>query len=229
VSSLGWRVVHAIDERYRQGQRRGEVQLWERSRILAGDYSPIVRDLQPAMEKGSTHVLSWSRPTGSVDQQGEGLPKAPPEPLFWIVITRVVRHKNGTWRISFDIHDRREPRRLIRRKPPAMPFGDESEIDPELARVESAYTGNPKAAVDHLEAVDDDTLGKFTKEARVRLAENRKQMHAEEQAEDQARQLAKQLRDVTVGMVRDGADPTPFLAGVQRMVSGERERMKDAA
>lgn len=246
MSSIGWQIVHAIDERYAAGQRRGEVQPWERSRILAGDFSAITREYEPeeivvfededgneeskgGFIAGAVHVLSWSRPIGSVDEETRSGIKPPPEPLFWIEIRKVVRHKSGIWRVLFDVHDRRMHKRLIRRKPPAMPFGDETEMDDDLARVEGAYTANPKAAIDHLEAVDDDTLKKFTKEAKVRLAENRKQFHAEQQVEDQARQLSRQLRDVSVRMVRDGVDPTLFLAGVQRMVSGQRESMKDAA
>lgn len=246
MSHVGWKVVRAIDERYEQGQRRGQVQPWERSRILKGDYSAIVRDVEPekvyeveveegrkeerpGMVAGAVHVLSWSRPRGSVDEEsGEGM-KPPPEPLFWIEVRKVVRHKRGHWRVLFDVFDRRLDKRLIRRKPPAMPMGEETDPDPELSRLESAYTGNPKAAIDHLEAVDDETLDRFTKEGRVRLAEVRKQEHAEEQARDDVRRMSRRLQGLVVRSVRLGVDPVGIIATLERDIRQAEEQMRDAA
>jgi hypothetical protein len=182
MGERGWQVVHAIDERYREGQRRGQPQPWERSRILAGDYSAIVRDFEPetvimvevqkgrkeerpGLVAGAVHVLSWSRPLGSVDRAGRALPTPPPAPLLWIEIRKVVPHRKGYWRVLFDVVDRRTHKRLVRRKPPAMPIGDERDPDPELSRVASAYTTNPKEAVDHMDAVDDADLKRFGQEA----------------------------------------------------------------
>lgn len=184
MSSIGWEIVHAIDERYEAGQRRGQPQPWERSRILAGDYSAIVREFEPAavieldeldedrrpktrpgLVKGATHVLSWSRPTGSLDQVGRALPKPPPEPLLWIMVTKVVRHRDGGWRVRFDVFDRRVDRRLIRRKPPARPLVENEQVTDDMARIQSAYTTNPKEAIDGLDAVDDGSLERYGEEA----------------------------------------------------------------
>lgn len=166
MSYLGRRVVRFnLDARWREAHLRGALHRHERARILAGDHSAIVRELEPAFEPGSSHVLSWSRPRGSVDHDALQVVKPPPEPLFWIVIRKVVRHRNGTWRVRFDVFDRRMRTRLIRRKPPAAPTEDEAAIDEAQAREDSAYTTNPREAVDHADAVDDATLARFAAEA----------------------------------------------------------------
>lgn len=165
MSSLGRRVVRFnFEARWREAHSRGALHKHERTRILGGDHSAIVRELEPHFEAGSTHVLSWTRPRGSIDPERRMVIKPPPEPLLWIVIRKVIPHRNGTWRVRYDVFDRRMRMRLIRRKPPAQPVEDGGE-DSADAREESAYTTNPKEAADHLDAVDDASLQRFGEDA----------------------------------------------------------------
>lgn len=48
----------------------------------------------------------------------------------------------------------------------------------------------------------------------------------EERAKSAARSLGVQIREVAIGDVRAGLDPTPFFAAIQTLVSRERDRMR---
>ena len=77
------------------------------------------------------------------------------------MIRRVVRRRRGGWSVQFDVEDRREPTRLLKRTPPrysadlmeprSQGAARPAEID--KARIEGAYTANRTAAVDVAEAV----------------------------------------------------------------------------
>lgn len=131
----------------------------QRERLLEGNYSQLKMSVKPfGCEPGSVYVLNWQRELRSTDNDGNVV-VVPREPLRWITVRTTVRRADGDWVVRFDVTDRRHPVRLVRRKPPAAPVPGKKEKGD--AREESAYTSDRKAAVDHLEAVDNDTLERF--------------------------------------------------------------------
>jgi len=133
-----------------------------RRQLLEGNYNALNFALKPyGCEKGAVYVLNWQRESRSCDDDGNVI-VVPRAPLRWIRITSVKRRPDGTWVASFDVVDDRHPKRLIRRTPPATPSGPVP-ADDASGREESAYTTDPLAAVDLLEAVDEDTLQRFVK------------------------------------------------------------------
>lgn len=147
----------------------------ERGRILAGDYSPLVRKDEPKFDKGAELILSMARPRAHWDDVTKHVVQPDPWPTFWIVVTAVVRKAKGGWSVHFDVHDARTDRRLIRRRPPvygaaAMTHDREAPVDVEAARKASHYTTDPRQAVDDLEAVDDATLDQYAADARINRA-----------------------------------------------------------
>lgn len=168
-------VVAYIDRRWREAQRVGRIHPWERSRILAGDYTPILRELEPDFAIGGKYILSWSRSRRHADPDTGQVFCPPPEPRFLIEITAKDRKAHGGWAVRFDIYDRRDPQRLPRRLPPVyshdlMVVDQQKEPDPEDTREESAYTTDPRAAVDSAASVDDASLEEFRIDAEIKRA-----------------------------------------------------------
>lgn len=196
---------------------------------MAGDYSTIRRDLEPEFEEGQRIVLSYSHPRGALVRDhytGKEIlyPKAAPEPLFWITVKDVKRHKDGSWRVRFHVADRRQKIRMVRRTPPAHGQGD-----PETAREESAYTSTPTQAVDHLEAVDDESLDRLTTESRERWAEHMKDERAAEMASRDAKRLYARLKKLVADVAVAGGDPTPILARLSRELDAQAAEWDEAA
>lgn len=182
---------------------------------MAGDYSTIRRELEPEFEEGQRIVLSYSHPRGALVRDhytGKEIlyPKAAPEPLFWITIKDVKRHKDGSWRVRFHVTDRRQKIRMVRRTPPAHGQGN-----PETAREESAYTSTPTQAVDHLEAVDDESLDRLTKRSRetweAYMETERTDELAERERRRKAARLIEKMRRLQREALSAGVDITPQL------------------
>lgn len=163
----GWAVLRAIaaGERELGRHRRPKLLRAERTRILAGDYSPLIRLLEPAFTPGQRVVVSWTRPTKTSDEKGN-VSAPPPAPLLVLEITAKIRKRTGEWAVRFNVEDFRETKRLLRSKPPVHDYelmkrdAEKPPTAEEIARAreESAYTSNPGSSIDHLDAVGDDEL-----------------------------------------------------------------------
>lgn len=140
----------------RQGFRLAREQ---RTRLLAGDYRPLIFVDKPDCETGTIYVLSRSHPKPMDDGLG-GTFTPPSEPTLWVRVTTVTRRKAGGWAVRFDVFDHRDPRRLVRATPPryspelrredAKRKLGEDEIA--AAAEQSFYTSDPRAALDPLDA-----------------------------------------------------------------------------
>jgi hypothetical protein len=139
---------------------------------------------------------------------------------------RVVR-VDGTpqgWKLRYELHDRRDPARLLRRTPPVVvPRGEDHPDEDAIKRAarESSYTTSPVSAIsDAGEAVDEKTQQRFTKEAREGFG-----AHLErERKERQARRLDERLRNVQALADRRGVDLTRKLASIEKRIeAAERE------
>lgn len=88
-------------------------------------------------------------------------------------VVAVDRPDPVTWRLRYEVMDRRDPVRLLRRTPPVVPPRKDEHPDAEAvkrAARESAYTSSHSSAVDDGgEAVDEKTQEQFTKDARERF------------------------------------------------------------
>ncbi len=138
-----------------------------------------------------------------------------------LVVTKVRRSRLGDYVVVYEIHVKHRPLYLAQSGPSATTQTERNRFTEEQAR---GYTHSRARALDpQAEAVliagDNDPI---VVNARKRFAENRMSEHAEERAQDQSRQLAKQVRDVAVGMVRAGVDPGPFFADLSRQVNAQR-------
>ncbi len=138
-----------------------------------------------------------------------------------LVVTKVRRSRLGDYVVVYEIHIKHRPLYLAQTGPSATTEAERRQFTEEQAR---GYTRSRARALDpQAEAVllsgDNDPI---VVNARNRFAEHRMVEHAEERAQDQSRQLAKQVRDVAVGMVRSGVDPSSFFADLSRQVSAQR-------
>jgi hypothetical protein len=209
-------------------ERFGGVHPGERRRILNGDYTAIQRAAEPALEPGYREVLSWSRPHRSYDVDSDTTVEIPSQPLLEITVTAKTRRTDGTWRISYDVDDRRQQARLVRRKPPVY--------DPDLmredqghqvngaeeqeARLEGNYTTNRIAAVDELEAVDDEELRRQRKQADDTWAA----LRTREQQRAKVKAVAQRIRRVEGIAANNGIDPAPLLEEIEtRLEHFERQ------
>jgi hypothetical protein len=120
----------------------------QRSAILRGERCKLEWDTRPEVEPGDELVLSRSRPQAHFDAETETVLRAPSTPLVTIVVRKLVRSRRGMWNVLFDVLDKRQPGRYLRRTP-GPPYGD--------------YTSSPRDAVDHLEVVDDREQQRGTK------------------------------------------------------------------
>lgn len=180
-------VLAHIDAGWEVVERLNLVLPDERKRILAGDHSPIIREQRPHFLIGDVRVLAATPPQRSYAEPvrggtGEEIAPAqvlvsPAEELLAIRITAVTMRKAGGWSVRYDVIDRRQPKRLLRSKPPVFdpdlmkrdqvkPPSAEEEDE---AREESSYTGNPAGAIEGAgPGLDDVELKVVTDDARRR-------------------------------------------------------------
>lgn len=181
-----------------------------------------------------------------------GVLRRPLEPAFepkdvreaasklWVIVSKQdwVRtgSKRGTWRVYFGLRDFRV--HLPRRVPPVEATSrthlDEYGYPPRPtpaeiaeARAEGASTSSKELAVrghDVAENLEEDDYKVIDMDARRRWAEHKRDQDAEELARKDARRFAAHLRQVVIGMARQGVDPTPLIADLERqVVEAERE------
>lgn len=87
----------------------------QRLRLLAGCYDPLVFETKPyGCEPGAIYVLQWSQASSSVMPNGDVVHhRAVPE--WFIVVTSVVWRSAGGWAVRFDVTDRRDQIRYLKR------------------------------------------------------------------------------------------------------------------
>lgn len=92
----------------------------QRRKLQDGEYSPLIFDVKPhGCEPGSCYVLSWTKPSAASDGLGN-VTRLPRAPAHYITI-RTVRHRpDGKWLAMFDVVDKRDGDRYLRRNPPVM-------------------------------------------------------------------------------------------------------------
>jgi hypothetical protein len=162
----------------------------ERKAIYAGSEVALKRECKPDCKAGDTLVLGWSgggkqfldrRHEDRVANEGRTI-DVPRKPTLWIRFSEPAeRVRDGVteWVVEFERFDHREPTRLLARS------GGSDAYTPESER---GYGGDSRTAIDHLEAVDDETLAQFVAEttpgnlrmsAERRLETTRRELEAE--------------------------------------------------
>ena len=240
MSYLGRRVVASIDRRYRAARKRereGKLHGWERLGILGGELETILRDVEPGVSKGQQIVLlrSQTKRTALYDDHGRltgEVSVTPSHPLFGITITSKRRHSKGGWEITFDTFDARDRDYFIRRTPPAarQDIAQQAPTAEEIAmaRIESAYTTDPRQALERLSAPLSKSERKIAMQTRLREAERAKHARREETTRRDVRSVTAQVREVATGIVRIGGDPEPFLVEIQRIIDAQRQEAEAA-
>lgn len=145
------------------------------------------------------------------------------------------------WSLRYSVADERDNPRLLRPTPhPAdfdamrknrdqygFPLGDPD--DPRVLReagIDSAYTSNRGVAMaDAGEAVGEDWLKRFSKEAGQRLAKERQQ----EYDRKKAKARASTLREVELRARQRGLDVNPQLDAIDAQVQDIRRKLDEAA
>lgn len=221
----GWECIRHLDQREVNGQRAGQLHPWETKRIREGDLSPIFRELEPELEEGSIHVISWSRPRRYVDRDTGGVLEPPATPAMWVVLGKRVRKARGGWSVPIaEVVDKRIRQRYIRRKPPVLALAED--VGPEEAHEQSNYQATPIGAVDEHNAVDDEDLAIFSGEAAVkRLLADRGDV---EERLAQIKRLPARTRIVELHKLASdrGIDVRDDLRAFERRL---RRRLDDAA
>jgi hypothetical protein len=145
-----------------------------------------------------------------------------------LIVIKVRRSRLGDYVVVYEIHVKHRPLYLAQTGPQATTQTERNRFTEEQAR---GYTHSRARALDpEAEAVmfvgDNDPI---LVDARKRFAEHGMVEHVEAQVQDQSRQLAKQVRDVAVSMVRSGVDPSQFFADLGRQINAQRNNSQDAA
>jgi hypothetical protein len=132
----------------------------QRSRILAGHYDPLKFDQKPECQEGDRYVLTWSKARQLDDGQGNKKVVGR-EPTHWITVRKINRKRRGGFTVEFDVVDKRDPSRFVRRNPPQMTdqlLREDNRRPPTedattQASEQSQYSSDRRSAVDELEAV----------------------------------------------------------------------------
>lgn len=177
----------------------------EKARILRGDYSALKRDSKPSWCVSERLTVLLQPETRHWDPDIEQVIKVPPREVVWIQVTHAPAYdrQKHQWVIRFRVHDKRENFRY-----PAPGGG---------------YTTSSHRSVDKdegraVEAVDDETLNRFSIENRARFAlERSEQVDAEE-----ARRLLNTLAKIQREAAKLGVKVAPDL---QAAVEAARERI----
>lgn len=175
----------------------------QRIKLFAGECPGITGEGQCPVDEGETVKLS---------------------PKLTLKILRV-QARQGGWKLHYELRDRRDPVRMIRRTPPVVvpESDDEAPTGDALRRAaqESSYTGAPHSAItDAGEAVDAESQARFTEEGRAGF----KAQLERERRERQARSLDARLRLVQKRADEKGIDLRRKLASIEaRIAAAERE------
>lgn len=146
-------------------------------------------------------------------------------PKLTVRVLQVIPRRGGGWQLRYEVHNKRDPVRMLRRTPPVVvPEGPENaptEDAIKKAAQESSYTGSPVGAIsDAGDAVDEVTQKRFTREA----TEGFKAHLERERRERQSRALDERLRAVQRAAAEKGVDLTRKLTSIERRIeSAERD------
>lgn len=145
-----------------------------------------------------------------------------------IRVVGVDRPDPVTWRLRYEVLDKRQRVRLLRRTPPVVPPRKDETPDAEAikrASWESSYTSSHRSEIDDAgEAVDEQTQERFSKEGRERFA-------ADLEAERERRQelkVSEQLERALEDAERRGADVSSDLRVIRKRIAA-MQRKADAA
>lgn len=209
-------------------QRLGAVLPHERVRILDGDHSPLEREFEPAFVEGDTEVLAWSKERRDYHADYDEITVHAAQPVFTIAVTGCVWvRRTRLWAVRFNVFDRRQSTRFIRRKPPGgrggSPWRQPGEskrriqavpVSEERARQESSYTPSPANAIDNTPAVSDDELAR----QRERSDANWAVRQAAERRKERAKTLGKRLSRAEAQAASLGLDAKPLLDDVEQRI-----------
>lgn len=192
----------------------------QRSRLLAGDYRPLVCDIKPFdCQPGAQYVLNWRQESRTHDEGNVFV--APREPVRWLVVTKVTRRQAGGWLVRFDVTDHRDSERYLRALPPVMTPGQKSSGD---GREESYYQATRFGSIDPLPAVPREYQEEITRRAREEFDFLKQLRHQEQLGE-----LHERVRRLKEAHSR-GADVGRQLKRVEAAVeAAERRLERDAA
>lgn len=133
-----------------------------------------------------------------------------------------------TWRLRYEVYDKRAKVRLLRRIPPVVPPRKDESLDAEgvkRAARESAYTSSYASSVDEGgEAVDEQTQERFSHEARERF---RADLETERERRKQLK-VSEQLEQVLEDAKERGVDVSGDLRVVRKRIEA-MQRKADAA
>ena len=82
----------------------------QRRRTQRTDVKPWLNfNIKPyGCRPGATYVLRWSKPDKLLCGDGAVI-QIPRQPLWWLTVTAVQRHRKGFWRVRYDTTNRRDP------------------------------------------------------------------------------------------------------------------------
>ena len=82
---------------------------------MHGDYSPLDFDVKPyELKPGARYVIGWSKASAIHVGDGEVV-RIPAEPIRFLTVTKVLRHRKGFWRALFEVTDLRDRDVFLRR------------------------------------------------------------------------------------------------------------------
>jgi hypothetical protein len=126
-----------------------------------------------------------------------------------LTVLQVRTRKGGGWSLQYEVSDRRDAPRILRRTPGIHHVtkddlddnGDPKPLTADeihRAAMDSAYTGRPTSLSDAGEAVDEKTQRRFSELARDRKAQLRLLRDAERQLQTAGQRLARVRREAEV-------------------------------
>lgn len=147
--------------------------------------------------------------------------------LMDLKVVRVDSVKGGGWRLQYEIHDRRDPTRLLRRTPPATPIGPDSLPTSDEIRKDaqvSAYTSNPAGTVRGAGlAVDELTQRRITQQAHDHAGHQQIVNQARRERYELERRLGRAREDA----ILRGVDISSPIRVIERQIAKIERRVYD--
>lgn len=212
----------------------------ERKALVAGEHPSISRPRKPKIQAGDEIVVSRTRPRRHAIEHAGGVEVVRPEPtpLLWVMVKGINLNEDKGWVVHYEVHSCREPKRLLRSKPPRL-TKEEAELmrarkdvpftadEIEQARQETNYTASPASAADNQEVVDDDTLREFTR--RARAAESDHLAGLVDALSDVEAALAERQATGVVSITGEIRRAQEQIRRAKQKIQGQRASIKDAA
>jgi hypothetical protein len=82
----------------------------QRRRLLDGDMNPLLFDAAYPVgcKVGAMYVLAWKRKSAAAYEDGFVV-STPRHPVWFLTVTKMMRRRQGGWRVEFEVQDRRDP------------------------------------------------------------------------------------------------------------------------